>query len=95
MREFRSALDDAMALIHADPARAAAAYLALAREKVDAAEATEIIRKLNDRFEIDAAWDLRDRDVHAQRRHDQDRAHKMAGHVFSGLLGRGWELIGG
>jgi NitT/TauT family transport system substrate-binding protein len=51
MREFRAALDDAMALIHADPARAAEAYLALAREKVDAAEATEIIRKLNARFE--------------------------------------------
>ena len=51
MREFRAALDDAMALIHADPARAAAAYLALAREKIDAAEATEIIRKLSDRFE--------------------------------------------
>ena len=41
----------AVALIHADPGRAAAAYLALAREKVDAAEATEIIRELNDRFE--------------------------------------------
>jgi len=51
MRAFRAALDDAMALIHADPARAAAAYLSLAREKVDAAEATEIIRKLNDKFE--------------------------------------------
>jgi hypothetical protein len=47
----RAPLDDAMALIHADPARAAAAYLALAREKVDTAEATEIIRELNDRFE--------------------------------------------
>jgi NitT/TauT family transport system substrate-binding protein len=51
MREFRAALDDAMTLILADPACAAAAYLALAREKVDAAEATEIIRKLNDKFE--------------------------------------------
>jgi NitT/TauT family transport system substrate-binding protein len=51
MRAFRAALDDAMTLIHADPARAAAAYLALAREKVDAAEATSIITKLNDRFE--------------------------------------------
>ena len=51
MREFRAALDDAMGLIHNDPARAAADYLALAREKVDLAEATEIIRKLNDRFE--------------------------------------------
>ena len=51
MREFRAALDDAMALIHTDPARAAAAYLALAREKVDLAEATEIIRTLNARFE--------------------------------------------
>jgi NitT/TauT family transport system substrate-binding protein len=51
MREFRAALDDAMTLIHADPARAAAAYVALAREKVDVAEATEIIEKLNARFE--------------------------------------------
>jgi NitT/TauT family transport system substrate-binding protein len=51
MREFRAALDDAMTFIHADPGRAAAAYLAMAREKVDVAEATEIIRKLNDRFE--------------------------------------------
>jgi NitT/TauT family transport system substrate-binding protein len=51
MREFRAALDDAMTFIHADPARAAAAYLAMAREKVDVAEATEIIRELNDRFE--------------------------------------------
>ncbi len=51
MGAFRAALDDAMDLIHADPARAAADYLALAREKVDLAEATEMIRKLNDRFE--------------------------------------------
>jgi NitT/TauT family transport system substrate-binding protein len=51
MREFRAALDDAMALIHHDPARAAEAYVSLAREKVDTAEATEIIRKLNERFE--------------------------------------------
>jgi len=51
MQEFRAALDDAMALIHADPGRAAAAYLALAREKVDAAEATGIITRLNERFE--------------------------------------------
>jgi NitT/TauT family transport system substrate-binding protein len=51
MREFRAALDDAMSLIHADPARAAEAYVSLAREKVDTAEATEIIRKLNARFE--------------------------------------------
>jgi NitT/TauT family transport system substrate-binding protein len=51
MREFRAALDDAMALIHADPARAAAAYVSLAREKVDLAEATEIIQRLNARFE--------------------------------------------
>ena len=50
MREFRAALDDAMALIHADPARAAAAYLSLARERVDLAAATAIIRNLNDRF---------------------------------------------
>jgi NitT/TauT family transport system substrate-binding protein len=51
MRAFRAALDDAMDLIHKDPARAADAYLALAREKVDAAEATSIIRTLNARFE--------------------------------------------
>jgi NitT/TauT family transport system substrate-binding protein len=51
MREFRAALDDAMALIHADPARAAADYLALAREKIDVAEMTEIITRLNARFE--------------------------------------------
>jgi NitT/TauT family transport system substrate-binding protein len=51
MREFRAALDDAMNLIHAEPARAAAAYVALAREKIDAAEATSIIQNLNARFE--------------------------------------------
>jgi NitT/TauT family transport system substrate-binding protein len=51
MREFRAALDDAIALIHADPKRAAAAYVALAREKIDAAEVTEIITRLNARFE--------------------------------------------
>src|ERR1700704_5963473 len=51
MREFRAALDDAMELIHTDPARAAADYLALAREKVNLAEVTGIIRKLNDKFE--------------------------------------------
>jgi NitT/TauT family transport system substrate-binding protein len=51
MREFRAALDDSMALIHANPDRAAEDYLALAREKIDAAEAGEIIRKLNARFE--------------------------------------------
>jgi NitT/TauT family transport system substrate-binding protein len=51
MRAFRAALDDAIALIHADPARAAGAYLALAREHVDAAEATSIVRNLKARFE--------------------------------------------
>jgi NitT/TauT family transport system substrate-binding protein len=51
MREFRAALDDAMNLIHTDPARAAAAYVSLAREKIDAAEATSIIQNLNARFE--------------------------------------------
>jgi NitT/TauT family transport system substrate-binding protein len=51
MREFRAALDDAMALIHSDPGRAAADYLSLAREKIDVAEMTEIITRLNARFE--------------------------------------------
>jgi NitT/TauT family transport system substrate-binding protein len=51
MREFRAALNDAMALIHRDPARAAEDYLALAREKVNQDEATAIIQTLNTRFE--------------------------------------------
>ena len=51
MRAFRGALDDSMALIHADPGRAAEDYLALAREKLDLAEATTIIRNLSDKFE--------------------------------------------
>jgi NitT/TauT family transport system substrate-binding protein len=51
MREFRAALDDAIALIHTDPVRAADAYMTLAREKVDRAEAIDIIQKLNARFE--------------------------------------------
>jgi NitT/TauT family transport system substrate-binding protein len=51
MREFRAALEDAMALIHANPARAAEAYVSLARERIDATEATDIIRTLNARFE--------------------------------------------
>jgi NitT/TauT family transport system substrate-binding protein len=51
MRAFRAALNDAMDLIHNDPARAAAAYVALAREKIDAREATTIIRTLSARFE--------------------------------------------
>jgi NitT/TauT family transport system substrate-binding protein len=51
MRAFRAALDDAMNLIHADPARAADDYLALAREKIDAAEAATIIHNLSEKFE--------------------------------------------
>jgi NitT/TauT family transport system substrate-binding protein len=51
MREFRAALDDAMALIHTDPARAAADYLALAREKLNLGEATQIIHAHSARYE--------------------------------------------
>jgi NitT/TauT family transport system substrate-binding protein len=51
MRAFRAALNDSMDLIHADPARAADDYMALAREKLNAAEATTIIRTLGARFE--------------------------------------------
>jgi NitT/TauT family transport system substrate-binding protein len=51
MGAFRAALEDSMALIHADPGRAAAAYLSLAREKVDLAEATAITRNLSDKYE--------------------------------------------
>jgi NitT/TauT family transport system substrate-binding protein len=51
MRAFRAALDDAMTLIHTDPARAADDYVTLAREKIDQTEAATIIHNLSARFE--------------------------------------------
>ena len=51
MTAFHAALDDAIAIIHADFHRATADYLALAREKIDPKEAEAIIAKLNKRFE--------------------------------------------
>ena len=51
LKAFRAALEEAMDIIHTDAARAAAAYLALARERVDAKEAEDIIRALAPRWE--------------------------------------------
>ena len=51
MRAFRAALDNAMAIIHTDPDRATASYLSLAREKVEPAEASAIVRALAPKFE--------------------------------------------
>ena len=51
MRAFRAALDDAMAVIHSDAERAARSYLALAKERVDPAEAVSIIRELAPKWE--------------------------------------------
>jgi NitT/TauT family transport system substrate-binding protein len=51
MRRFREALEDAMTIIHTDPERAARAYLALAKEKIDPAQAVILIKTLNAHFE--------------------------------------------
>ncbi len=48
---FRAALEQAMDIIHTDAPRAARAYLALAREKVDPQEAEAMIRAFGPRWE--------------------------------------------
>ena len=51
LKAFRAALEDAMDIIHTDAPRAAKAYLALAREKVDPNEAEDMIREFGPRWE--------------------------------------------
>ena len=51
MAAVRGALADAMALIHADPERAAADYLALSKEKLDTAAVAAIVREMDSKWE--------------------------------------------
>jgi NitT/TauT family transport system substrate-binding protein len=51
VRAVRAALDEAMALIRAEPERAAEDYLSLSKEKISAADIAAIIREYRDLFE--------------------------------------------